>query len=87
MKKNTLVMEISVYLGCFILIALGDGIYRHFSKGLSIADAFRQVLLAYGTLFVLIGIVFVVVMLVYFMFRMSTRKKDKVDKGNSNDKI
>ena len=86
MNKKNIQIEIVVALACTILIVIGDGLYRHFGKGLTITDAFRQVLWAYGTLFTLISIAFGAIMIVYIVSRIVIRKKDRLGKGNSNNK-
>jgi len=87
MKKNTLIINLSIYLSCFILTVLGDGIYRHFGKGLTITDAFWQVLWAYGTMVVFGTILFAVITFIYFVSRMITKKKDKQSDDNSKNKL
>lgn len=87
MNKKNVLLEVIIVLSCSILVAIGDAFYRHFGKGLAISDAFRQELIEDGTLFFLIAIVFIVAVFIYAVSRMIARKKDKLDKGNSNDKI
>lgn len=87
MNKKNIQSEIVIALACTILVVVGDGIYRHFGKGLTITDAFWQILWTYGILFILISIVFGVIMIIYFVSRMTVRKKDKFGKGDSNNKM
>ncbi len=76
MKKDSLI-QVGIFFGFALLIALGDGIYRHFSKGIPAFVAFHQVWIEYGTLFIMIAVAAIMVILAYGIWVKFFRRKRK----------
>ncbi len=76
MRKDVLI-QVSVFLGCAVLVGLGDAAYRHFAEGITSLDALRQVLREYGTLFLLIAIIVVIITFAYAAWTKMAKRKNR----------
>ena len=74
MKKESLI-ELSIILGCAVLIAMGDAVYRHFGKGIPIFVAFHQEVVETGTLWLAIAIVSVLLIVAGRIWVKFSRRK------------